>query len=70
MKKVFILMTGIVILLSFTFDVQAGDMKFPVMITYIGGLGDVYDLYTDNIEQSTNWEIQSIDVCLYFRTGC
>ena len=51
MKKTLIFLTSIVIVLSFTLNSQAGgDMKFPIQISYVGGLGDVYDLYIDNLE--------------------
>jgi hypothetical protein len=51
MKSVswFVLVIVIIFLLSQICQ-AGGDMKFPVQLSYVSGLGDVYDLYVDNLE--------------------
>lgn len=51
MKKTLIFVTSPVIVFSFTLNSQAGgDMKFPIQLSYVSGLGDVYNLYVDNLK--------------------
>jgi len=52
MEKVSLCLIIIVIIFSSGQVCQAGgDMKFPIQITYVSGLSDVYDLYIDNLEE-------------------
>ncbi len=51
MKKVSFCVLLIVIIFSLGQTCLAGgDMKFPIQISYVSGLGDVYDLYVDNLK--------------------
>lgn len=51
MKNVSLFVLVIVIIFSLGQICRAGgDMKFPIQLSYVTGLGDVYDLYIDNLE--------------------
>ena len=56
MEKVSLCLIIIVIIFSSGQVCQAGgDMKFPIQITYVSGLSDVYDLYIDNLEEAVSY---------------
>lgn len=51
MKKLSYFLFIIVIIFSLRqVCLAGGDMKFPIQLSYVSGLGDVYDLYVDNLE--------------------
>ena len=51
MKRKVICLFIIVIIFSLgQICMAGGDMKFPIQLSYVSGLGEVYDLYVDNLE--------------------
>jgi len=62
MKKVFSCIICTLTIFSLATQSKAGDMKYPLMLTYIGGMGDINELYLDNLringlEDETNFYI-------------
>ncbi len=51
MKKLSYFLFVIVIVFSLKqVCLAGGDMKFPIQLSYVSGLGDVYDIYIDNLK--------------------
>lgn len=59
MKKLSICIFIIVIIFSLCqLCLAGGDMKFPIQLSYVSGLGDVYDVYVDNLN-ANGYDINS-----------
>ncbi|WP_455203171.1 hypothetical protein, partial [Kaarinaea lacus] len=52
----------ILLMTGFTQSTWAGQWRFPIAISYIGGINDVADLYDANITQESGVEVDSFGI--------